>query len=416
VPTIKLTKSILPSLKAPDPSGKQKLIWDSELKGFGVLLSGTTTSRAYVAQRTLPDGRTRRITIGGLAEVDLKKARDQAAALIQAMRLGEDPKATRKVTVTWTLRSGLDAYIAARKDLKPKSASYYRSMVETNLAAWLELPLSAITPEMVEARHGAIQREVAARYSKPGAHYASDKMGGHTANMSLRLLGVVWNFVAKRDKTLPPNPLIWLEGGWYAEGRRERIVTESELPQFYRAVVSLDNSIFRDLILFIMFSGTRRGEACSLHWDHIDFSGRTIRIPGKNTKSGRSLNLPMSSYVSDLLVARRALGNAGGWVFPSYRGHINDPTESFEQIAAACGVRVSSHDLRRTFATVAASCNLSPWVVKGLINHSLGRDVTAGYVIMSVEHLREPLQIVTDKLLQLCQIELPQAKNIVRLG
>ena len=39
-----------------------------------------------------------------------------------------------------------------------------------------------------------------------------------------------------------------------------------------------------------------------------------------------------------------------------------------------------------------------------LVNHSLGDDVTAGYVQMTVERLREPAQRVVDRLKELCAI------------
>jgi hypothetical protein len=45
---------------------------------------------------------------------------------------------------------------------------------------------------------------------------------------------------------------------------------------------------------------------------------------------------------------------------------------------------------RRTYATVAESSGISPLELKASLNHSLGDDVTSGYVIATVERLREP--------------------------
>jgi hypothetical protein len=73
-------------------------------------------------------------------------------------------------------------------------------------------------------------------------------------------------------------------------------------------------------------------------------------------------------------------------------------------VAAACGVRVSPHDLRRTFITVAESCEISPMALKAMVNHSLGGDVTAGYVQMTTERLRAPVQKVADEMKRLCGI------------
>jgi hypothetical protein len=50
-----------------------------------------------------------------------------------------------------------------------------------------------------------------------------------------------------------------------------------------------------------------------------------------------------------------------------------------------------------------------------LINHSLGRDVTSGYIQMTAERLREPAQRVCDKLKTLCGIAEPAGKTVARL-
>jgi hypothetical protein len=49
---IKLTKRTVEALKAPDPSGKQTLYWaeDKDRAGLGVLVSGTTAAKSWVAQ------------------------------------------------------------------------------------------------------------------------------------------------------------------------------------------------------------------------------------------------------------------------------------------------------------------------------------------------------------------------------
>ncbi len=44
---MKLTKATIAKLPAPDPSGKQQLHWDDELRGFGVICSGVTTTKSF---------------------------------------------------------------------------------------------------------------------------------------------------------------------------------------------------------------------------------------------------------------------------------------------------------------------------------------------------------------------------------
>jgi hypothetical protein len=71
MPRLKLTEKAIMKLQAPDPSGKQCLHWDTELKGFGVLCSGLSNARTFIVQRTLADGRSRRVTIGAVNELAL---------------------------------------------------------------------------------------------------------------------------------------------------------------------------------------------------------------------------------------------------------------------------------------------------------------------------------------------------------
>ena len=84
----------------------------------------------------------------------------------------------------------------------------------------------------------------------------------------------------------------------------------------------------------------------------------------------------MSSFVHDLLVARRAIGH-DRFVFPSSgkSGHIAEPKFPLRQVAVASGISISAHDLRRTYITVAESCDISPLALKALVNHALGGDV-----------------------------------------
>jgi hypothetical protein len=42
--------------------------------------------------------------------------------------------------------------------------------------------------------------------------------------------------------------------------------------------------------------------------------------------------------------------------------------------------------------------------LKVLVNHAIGGDVTARYVVMSLDRLREPAQRVADRLKELCGI------------
>jgi integrase len=401
---IKLTEKELERLKAPTQSGKQEVAWDTEVKGFGLLLSGKTSAKTYIVQRELPGGRTRRVTIGSIGELKLAKAREEAKDVIHAMRKGEDPK--RKVTGHITLQKALETYLRARSDLRPKSVTQYRASIETYLAPWLNLPLREIDREMVEERHKAIADGVAKR-----GRYK----GKAVANATMRSLRVLWNYAADRDPNIGANP-VRLRRQWFDVPSRTRLIKGDELPAFYAGVMALPNPVQRDYLCFLLFTGLRREEAAMLEWEHVDIAGRIIRVPATSTKPRRKLDLPMTTFVRDLLIARQAAGRER-FVFPAYSasGHIEEPKFALGLVAGATGIRVSAHDLRRTFITIAESSDISPLALKALVNHSLGRkDVTSSYVQMTADRLREPAQRVCDKLVELCKI--PELEGVEQVA
>jgi len=184
-------------------------------------------------------------------------------------------------------------------------------------------------------------------------------------------------------------------------------VHSDDLSAFYKAIQELTSRTHRDYLLTLLFTGLRRREAAELQWPEVDFTERVIRLPAKRTKAGRRLDLPMTDFVRDLLVARRGLGDDGPFVFgaDSRSRHIEEPKFPLQRVAEASGITVSAHDLRRTYVTIAENSDISPLALKALINHSLGKDVTSGYVQMTVDRLRAPAQRVCNRLKELCGIE-----------
>jgi integrase len=76
-----------------------------------------------------------------------------------------------------------------------------------------------------------------------------------------------------------------------------------------------------------------------------------------------------------------------------------DPRKSLRKIVKASGVAFSAHDCRRTFGTIAASL-LPGYLVKRLLNHADGADVTAGhYIHLDEQTLRAGWQTVADNVM-----------------
>lgn len=394
MPRINLTERSIAKLAAPTPSGQQVYHWDTTLRGFGVLCSGTSNLKTYVVQRDV-HGKARRAKVAAVAELSLANARQRAREMLDDMRQGKDPG--RRADRNMSLKTALDSYIASAK-LRAPSVRAYRA-IERTLADWLNIPLRDITPDMVEKKHGQI-----------GAKSAS------TANLSFRAFRVMWNYAGGKIDDLPPCPTKALRKNWFEEKRRKRMVASAELANFHTAVMALASAIHRDVILTLMFSGMRFGECTSLRWSDIDFSERLIRLPAAATKANREIDLPMNDVVFDLLVARRALGR-DKFVFPgaSKLGHVNSLQYSFRSIAEKTGIAVSPHDLRRGFVTAGNSVGVPLAILKQLLNHAPSADTTLGYVIVELKELRDASQKIANELKRLCEIAEPASENVTRL-
>jgi integrase len=402
MPRLNLTEKAIEKLKAPTLTGSQAIYWDDHVKGFGVKCSGISSAKTFVVQRDLPNGQSKRLTIGPVSELTLIAAKDRAADMLKDLRHGIDPGTKADANVT--LRTTLENYLAARRDLSPASIRVYRQ-IERTLQQWLNWPLRNINADMVEKRH----REIADNIGKDGTIYA----GRSTANGALRTLRILWNFAADRIPDMPPNPVRRLKRQWFPEKRRSRMVPAERMPEFYRAVLALDNHVTRDFLLLLTFTGLRKGESSSLRWDDINLAQRTITLPPEKTKAKRELVIPVCDVVHEMLVARRALGK-DKFVFPGSgkTGHISDLQLPLKAIAKSTGIVFSAHDLRRGFSTVAESVDVSMTTLKALLNHAPGGDVTSGYIIIAPERLREPVQRIADRLKLLCGITPPAGKNV----
>ena len=113
--------------------------------------------------------------------------------------------------------------------------------------------------------------------------------------------------------------------------------------------------------------------------------------------------LPVSDYLFTLLRERKQSAGASPWVFPGKgpAGHIVEPKKFSQRVTAASGVTFTLHDLRRTYITIAESLDIPHYALKRLLNHRSSADVTGGYIIINVDRLRGPVELISERILEM---------------
>jgi integrase len=406
--TARLTKRTVDAAEPwTDSEGKvrQKLYLDTKMKGFGLCVGAK--SRTFVAQHAVRNGSVR-VTIGRHGVFTVDEAREEARQLLARMAKGENPNVTKlaELAGSITLRDALELFLAqptGRGGL-PRSLRTlkdYRYTIERYLEDWLDRPLADITRRDVYEKHQNIAQQI-------GSGSKKFKNGGTcAANGAMRVFRAAYNRAMRQHADLPSNPCINID--WFPEYRRDAAISTADLHCWYSEVMAMSNTIRRDYLRLVLFTGLRRRNGAEARWADVDFTERSMRVP--RPQSGKPFTIPLSDYLLDLLTERQKRNAdffpASEWIFPaqSATGHITEPRESLS-------VPYTIHGLRHTFITVAESLDISPYAIKLLVNHSLPKaDVTAGYVQAELERLRVPMQKITDQLLKL--VALPAEVKLI---
>lgn len=394
---MRLNKTAVVRLKPPATG--QAFYRDDELKGFAVRIT-STGQRSFVVE-TRVNRKSRRVTLGKYPNLTVEQARKLAKERLGQIAAGRDPEgeAREARARAITLAEAFDAYLETRKTLKVATVTQYRNVTRRCFPDWQRKALVDVTKDMVEKRHRKLAKDHGEAY----------------ANLAMRVLRAVMNFAANRYETadgktiLPENPVKRLSAtrAWYRVERRQTVIKAHQLRPWFQAVQSLGSgkdSVVRDYLLLVLFTGLRRQEAARLTWDRVDFADRTLTII--DTKNRRDHVLPLSDFLLELLKRRKASATTN-FVFPGpgAGGYLVEPRRQMAKVTESSGVQFTIHDLRRTFITIAESLDIPAYALKRLLNHKSNADVTAGYIVADVERLRKPMQKVTDYILKAADVK-----------
>lgn len=387
---MRITKSTVDKIEPPKDRD-QAFYRDHQLKGFAVRVTASGV-KSFIVEKLI-NYKVRRITLGRYGELTVEQARKEAQKLLGKIATGVDPiaeKQSAKASIV-TLNEVFHAYLNARKSLKPKTLYDYKNTMRIAFTDWKNKPLLTITKDKISKYHERL----------------GQKHGEAYANQAMRLLRALFNFAAGQYEdaagrsVITENPVKRLSQAraWYRIERRQTFIRSHELTAWSQGVIALKNETLRDYLLLILFTGLRRQEAAQLQWNQVDLKAKTLTI--SDTKNRQSHTLPLSDYLHNLL-SQRKQASISDYVFPGpgKGGYIIEPRKQMAKVIEATGIQFTIHDLRRTFITIAESLDIPAYALKRLLNHKMGGDVTAGYIILDVNRLQRPMQMISDFILQ----------------
>ena len=383
---MKLIKSIVDKFDYAEKG--QVFHWDDELAGFGMYIG--TKSKTWCVQQRIGN-KTKRVVLGKYPTMTAEQARNAAKKEIGRLAAGIDSvKEKREQNIrAVTLGEVFTDFLEARQ-LKPKTVKDYVGVMKNIYPDWQKLPITEISRDAVDRRHKKIGEDRGEAY----------------ANLGARTLRAVLNYASAKYETsngisvLPDNPVqrISQTRSWYKVNRRTGHIKAHQLGIWFNAVLNLDNPTIRDYLIFVLLTGTRKDESAKLQWTDIDLADKSYIL--RDPKNNRPIQLPLSDYLADMLLARKLQSNSP-FVFSGTgaRGYLVEPKRQLAKITEQTDIQFSMHDLRRSFVTIAESLDIGVYAVKTLVNHKEGNDVTSGYIQMNTDRLRVPMQKITDFIL-----------------
>ncbi|MBV9827085.1 MAG: tyrosine-type recombinase/integrase [Alphaproteobacteria bacterium] len=353
----KITKRAVNAL-TPTADGREAVLWDAELKGFGCRVQRGNV-KSYILHYRVGSGRgapLRKLTIGRHGSPwTPDSARAEAKKLLGRIEEGADPASDKSArrdapTVTDIAERFLAEHVEAKR--KTSTATEYRRLLS-----------KVILPVLGKRKVADIARADIAKL-----HHAN-RATPYQANRVLAVLSKMFNLAERWGlRSDASNPCRHIEK--FAERKRERMLSPAELGRLGDALAAHCGSPFPvAAIKLLVFTGARLGEVLGMRWEWVDFERGEARLP--DSKSGaKTLHLPPPA-LEVLAGLERQDGNA--FVIVGHKPgaamvNLEKPWRAIRKVAELDDVRL--HDLRHAFASVAASSGMGLPIIGKMLGHS----------------------------------------------
>jgi integrase len=233
------------------------------------------------------------------------------------------------------------------------------------------------TRPVAEIDHSDIDGVVdeARRLGVPGLERRTDGPSESRARKMLGVLSKMFKWLMaeplhRRRVTVNPCASVVRPG---IPGSRDRVLTNSEIGDFWKAADTIDNP-FAAVLKLLLLTGCRLREVAEMRRDELSDDGGTWNLPGVRTKNKKPHVVPLPPQARDILARVKRIEDCP-YVF-STTG--KSPVQGWSKIKNRVDAAMKPaspwvlHDLRRTTATGMAELGIPPHIVEAVLNHVSG--------------------------------------------
>lgn len=271
------------------------------------------------------------------------------------------------VTSSPTLAQVLHLYIDS-KQLAESTAKSYRKAINHQLK-----PLSQ------QAIYSLNSNDIRQLYRQ-----LLQSQSSTTANQAMRILSALYHWWCASTDTpaIPIFKALKQTKEQQPSKVRSRTLSETDIRHMARSRLSATERLFVQLALC---TGLRLSELRSLKPGSINWQSGTLHIP--QTKNGKPHILPLTPQLEALF--KGATVGKNGCYLPARTEHLA------REIAEKTGIPCSTHDFRRTTATLLARLNTPLHKIKAILNHAAGSVTEKVYIWLSADDIRVEMQALS---------------------
>jgi integrase len=341
------------SIEEVQPSTKDVVVWDTELRGFGLKVTPKGNRSFFLYYRT-HDHKQRRPKLGTYPATKPDQARKMALEWLAKVQGGADPsserKAKRAARGDGSLRDLFDLYKADKTREGLRTVSEIERTFNHDILPVLG---RAKADQITSGEVTKLLDNVAKR--SPSVAWAVRRQLSAFYTWAIPRLPEGANNPV-RNASRPPKVKA-----------RERVLTNDELKTLW-AVLNDEVEPWRTALRLLILTGQRREEVLSAQWSEFDLAKKVWTIPAERAKNGKAHVVPLSAPVLALL---KTLPGGKGPLFPVGTGVAS---RAAKRIRDAMGAAQPWHwhDIRRTMATGLQRLGVRLEVTEAILNHVSG--------------------------------------------